>query len=156
MFYTPCPYTVWRMPSCQHRMMYSLLILVVHDTIWHWWHSVMMLGNQAYSFSHDVPCDCCLVGKVSWDTLHIHVRRHLFGLCCLGLQQSTNSVKQNSHPYEGFFWSFLVAVGFLCLFQRIEASQAVLWNHYLFLLWTKHGFLAPWPEALHLILPTNH
>ena len=81
-----------------------------------------------------------------WDTLPIHVRRHLFGLCCLGLQQSTNSVKQNSHPYEGFFCPFLWQWFSLCLFHRIEASQAVLWNHYLFLLWTKHGFLAPWPD----------
>ena len=98
MFYTSCPYTVWRMSSCQHRMMYSLLILVVHDTIWHWWHSVMMLGNQTYFLF-----SWCTLWLLSGWKRDIHVRRHLFGLCCLGLQQSTTPWNRTLIHMKSFF-----------------------------------------------------
>ena len=70
------------------------------------------------------------------------------------------TAKHNLHETElSSIWrvllSFPVAVGFFVLFQRVGALQAVLWNNSLFLLWTKHGVLSPWPEALHLMLPTD-
>ena len=159
MFYTPCPYIVWR--SCRYRMMYSPLILVVHDTLWHRWRTVAMLGNQVYFLFSCFTLwdDCCLVGKVSWDTLPIHVRRQLLGPCWSGLQQSTISMKLNYLPYEGSFYPFLwqwVSLYFFskswsftgCTLKSLSFSALDKARSPLSLAWRTSSDVANWPVAM--------
>ena len=163
MFYTPCPYIVWRMPSCRYRMMYSPLILVVHDTLWHRWRSVAMLGNQVYFlFSCCTLCDdCCLVGKVSWDTLPIYARRQLLSPCCSGLKATSKA--QSSWNWTLFHMKgpFILSCGsgFLCTFSKSWSFTGCTLKSFSFsaldkaqtplsLAWSTSSDVANWPVAM--------